>query len=152
LPCLKKHHHDHCRRSNHHGSAQPFLKISLFEDGCQLKFNDRKKILTSGIGPGIIAETDREKELVKTAQQQPDHAPLIAAIRRRAGSGKGRRSETMNSGIGETVNSGVVKEWVLAEGIDLVGIADAGSLILAHPPRPAADQRRQNRHPYLYGV
>ncbi len=40
--------------------------------------------------------------------------------------------------MGATVNSGTVKEWILAEGIDLVGIADAGKLILAHPPRPAA--------------
>ena len=43
----------------------------------------------------------------------------------------------MNSEMGETLNPGAVKQWILAEGIDLVGIADAGNLILAHPPRPA---------------
>lgn len=43
----------------------------------------------------------------------------------------------MNSEMGETLNAGTVKQWILAEGIDLVGIADAGKLILAHPPRPA---------------
>ena len=43
----------------------------------------------------------------------------------------------MNSEMGETLDSGTVKEWILADGIDLVGIADAGKLILAHPPRPA---------------
>ncbi|MCU0600391.1 MAG: 4Fe-4S binding protein [Desulfobacterales bacterium] len=32
-----------------------------------------------------------------------------------------------------------VKKLILAEGIDLVGIADATNLILAHPPRPATD-------------
>ena len=31
-----------------------------------------------------------------------------------------------------------VKEYILSRGIDLVGIADAGELILASPPRPAA--------------
>jgi|SRR5271157_247563 len=30
-----------------------------------------------------------------------------------------------------------IKEMVLGEGIDLVGIADAGNLLLATPPRPA---------------
>ena len=43
----------------------------------------------------------------------------------------------MNSKMGEIVNAGTVKEWIHAEGIDLVGIAEAGKLILAHPPRPA---------------
>lgn len=33
----------------------------------------------------------------------------------------------------------MVKEMILSEGIDLVGIADARELMLAHPPRPATD-------------
>ncbi len=43
----------------------------------------------------------------------------------------------MNSEMGETVTAGMVKEWILAQGIDLVGIAHADHLILSHPPRPA---------------
>jgi len=37
------------------------------------------------------------------------------------------------------VNSTAIKEALRAQGIDLVGIADARDLILAHPPRPATD-------------
>ena len=35
------------------------------------------------------------------------------------------------------INAAAIKEMILAEGIDLVGIADARELILAHPPRSA---------------
>ncbi|HNY66068.1 MAG TPA: 4Fe-4S binding protein [Deltaproteobacteria bacterium] len=35
------------------------------------------------------------------------------------------------------IDAGSLKELIRAEGIDLVGIADAEKLILAHPPRPA---------------
>ena len=35
------------------------------------------------------------------------------------------------------INAANVKELILAEGIDLVGIADARNLLLANPPRPA---------------
>ena len=38
-----------------------------------------------------------------------------------------------------TINSGLIKEKIMDEGIDLVRIADAESLILAYPPRPATD-------------
>lgn len=39
--------------------------------------------------------------------------------------------------MGETADAVMVKEWILAQGIDLVGIAHADHLILSHPPRPA---------------
>lgn len=35
------------------------------------------------------------------------------------------------------INAAAIKDLILAEGIDLVGIAEARELILAHPPRPA---------------
>jgi ferredoxin len=35
------------------------------------------------------------------------------------------------------IDAGRIKEMVLSEGIDLVGVADARELILAYPPRPA---------------
>jgi hypothetical protein len=35
------------------------------------------------------------------------------------------------------IEAPTVKKWIQAEGIDLVRIADAQNLILAHPPRPA---------------
>jgi epoxyqueuosine reductase QueG len=35
------------------------------------------------------------------------------------------------------IDTSYMKEMILAEGIDLVGIADAQNLILAYPPRPA---------------
>jgi epoxyqueuosine reductase len=38
-----------------------------------------------------------------------------------------------------TVDAAFVKDMILAEGIDLVGIADARDLMLAFPPRPATD-------------
>jgi epoxyqueuosine reductase QueG len=37
------------------------------------------------------------------------------------------------------IDAGEIKKLVLAEGIDLVGIAGAGDLVLAEPPRPATD-------------
>jgi epoxyqueuosine reductase len=37
----------------------------------------------------------------------------------------------------DEIDAGKVREMILAEGIDLVGIADARELILAYPPRPA---------------
>jgi epoxyqueuosine reductase len=37
----------------------------------------------------------------------------------------------------DKIEAGRIKEMVLSEGIDLVGIADARELILAYPPRPA---------------
>lgn len=37
------------------------------------------------------------------------------------------------------MNTGQIKEMILAEGIDLVGIADARNLLLAKPPRPVTD-------------
>jgi epoxyqueuosine reductase len=37
------------------------------------------------------------------------------------------------------INAAAIKELILAQGIDLVGIADAQNLILAYPPRPATD-------------
>jgi len=37
------------------------------------------------------------------------------------------------------ISASTVKDAVLCEGIDLVGIADAGTLLLASPPRPATD-------------
>ncbi|MBW2298256.1 MAG: hypothetical protein JRF32_11690, partial [Deltaproteobacteria bacterium] len=39
--------------------------------------------------------------------------------------------------MSETINAESVKAWILARGIDLVGIARADNLILSHPPRPA---------------
>ncbi|HVN70905.1 MAG TPA: hypothetical protein VMU10_02685 [Desulfomonilia bacterium] len=36
-----------------------------------------------------------------------------------------------------STDAATIKKMILSEGIDLVGIADAGDLILAHPPRPA---------------
>jgi len=39
----------------------------------------------------------------------------------------------------ERVNSAAIKELIKADGIDLVGIADAKNLIIAYPPRPATD-------------
>ena len=35
------------------------------------------------------------------------------------------------------INAASIKDFILAEGIDLVGIADAKNLLLASPPRPA---------------
>lgn len=35
------------------------------------------------------------------------------------------------------MNSGRIKESILSEGVDLVGVAEADSLILGYPPRPA---------------
>ncbi len=43
----------------------------------------------------------------------------------------------MRSEMSETINAESVKAWILARGIDLVGIARADNLILSHPPRPA---------------
>jgi epoxyqueuosine reductase len=43
----------------------------------------------------------------------------------------------LNLEMGETADAVMVKEWILAQGIDLVGIAHADHLILSHPPRPA---------------
>ncbi len=37
------------------------------------------------------------------------------------------------------IDARAIKELILAEGIDLVGIADAKNLMLAYPPRPATD-------------
>jgi len=37
------------------------------------------------------------------------------------------------------INAAAIKELIKANGIDLVGIADAQNLILAYPPRPATD-------------
>jgi epoxyqueuosine reductase QueG len=37
----------------------------------------------------------------------------------------------------ETIDAQKIKDMIRAEGIDLVGIADAQDLMLAHPPRPA---------------
>lgn len=37
------------------------------------------------------------------------------------------------------VNSAAIKQLILEQGVDLVGIAGANELILAHPPRPATD-------------
>lgn len=37
----------------------------------------------------------------------------------------------------DTINASTIRKLILDEGIDLVGIADARDLILAHPPRPA---------------
>ena len=37
------------------------------------------------------------------------------------------------------IDTGSIREAIIAEGIDLVGIADAGSLVLSYPPRPATD-------------
>jgi epoxyqueuosine reductase len=37
------------------------------------------------------------------------------------------------------IDARAIKELILAEGIDLVGIADAKNLILSYPPRPATD-------------
>jgi hypothetical protein len=42
-----------------------------------------------------------------------------------------------NSGNMGKIDAQTVKKLIQAEGIDLVGIADAQNLILAHPPRPA---------------
>ena len=39
----------------------------------------------------------------------------------------------------EEIDAAKIKELILAQGIDLVGIADAQNLILAYPPRPATD-------------
>jgi len=39
----------------------------------------------------------------------------------------------------ENIKADTVKAWILAQGIDLVGIARADNLILSHPPRPAKD-------------
>jgi len=39
----------------------------------------------------------------------------------------------------EKIDAAAIKELIKAEGIDLVGIADAQNLILAYPPRPATD-------------
>jgi ferredoxin len=39
----------------------------------------------------------------------------------------------------EKIDAAAIKELILAQGIDLVGIADAQNLILAYPPRPATD-------------
>ena len=36
----------------------------------------------------------------------------------------------------ETIDAQKIKELIRAEGIDLVGVADAQDLMLAHPPRP----------------
>jgi epoxyqueuosine reductase QueG len=36
------------------------------------------------------------------------------------------------------INSGAIKELVLSEGVDLVGVAEADGLLLGYPPRPAA--------------
>ena len=43
------------------------------------------------------------------------------------------RSNNENRG---KFNASTIKKLIQAEGIDLVGIADAQNLILAHPPRP----------------
>ncbi len=40
-------------------------------------------------------------------------------------------------GKSEESDAAVIKEMIMAQGIDLVGIADAKNLILAYPPRPA---------------
>jgi epoxyqueuosine reductase QueG len=37
------------------------------------------------------------------------------------------------------INASTIKEMILGEGIDMIGIADAGTLLLASPPRPATD-------------
>ena len=39
----------------------------------------------------------------------------------------------------EKIDGLAIKELIKAEGIDLVGIADAKNLILSYPPRPATD-------------
>jgi len=44
----------------------------------------------------------------------------------------------MTSQMDIRVNAETVKAWVLARGVDLVGIADADNLLLSYPPRPAA--------------
>ena len=43
----------------------------------------------------------------------------------------------MDVEMNASVNADTVRRWILDRGIDLVGIADAGSLMLSHPPRPA---------------
>jgi epoxyqueuosine reductase len=40
-------------------------------------------------------------------------------------------------GMPDNIDSQTIKRWIRAQGIDLVGIADAENLFLAHPPRPA---------------
>ena len=42
-----------------------------------------------------------------------------------------------NNGNWEKIDALTMKKLIQAEGIDLVGIADAQNLLLAHPPRPA---------------
>jgi epoxyqueuosine reductase len=42
-----------------------------------------------------------------------------------------------DNGDRRKINASTIKKLIRAEGIDLVGIADAGNLILAHPGRPA---------------
>lgn len=37
----------------------------------------------------------------------------------------------------DKMDSATVKEWIKKDGVDLVGIVDAGKMILAYPPRPA---------------
>lgn len=44
----------------------------------------------------------------------------------------------MNGGDLE-IDASAIREMIRSEGIELVGIADAGALILASPPRPATD-------------
>lgn len=43
----------------------------------------------------------------------------------------------VKSGTNELPDADAIKKIILAQGIDLVGIADAKNLALAHPPRPA---------------
>jgi epoxyqueuosine reductase len=45
----------------------------------------------------------------------------------------------VESGQTEIINAAAIKALIIGEGIDLVGIADARNLILAHPARPATD-------------
>lgn len=50
------------------------------------------------------------------------------------------------------IDSSFIKETIAAEGIDLVGIADARQLILASPPRPATDLMPTARSAIVMGV
>jgi hypothetical protein len=50
---------------------------------------------------------------------------------------EGQRMSESDKEKMETIDAKKIKDLIRAEGIDLVGIADAKDLMLAHPPRPA---------------
>jgi epoxyqueuosine reductase QueG len=72
-----------------------------------------------------------------------------------ARSGRSRNAGGFKSGDGRDVmeiNVSTIKEMIRDEGIDLVGIAYANALLLASPPRPAADLMPEARSVVVMAV